>query len=82
MCSPFIRKEANRYYWLVKGQLIPKSEPDNVVEDYYLSYFKRLWNNESGCMDEYERGFEQAYKRREAEILDKSREHVAVLGYN
>jgi hypothetical protein len=33
-------------------------------------------------MDEYERGFEQAYKRREAEILDKSREHVAVLGYN
>ena len=24
MCSPFIRKEANRYYWLVKGQLIPK----------------------------------------------------------
>jgi len=82
MCSPFIRKEANRYYWLVKGQLIPKSEPDNVVEDYYRSYFKRLWNNESGCMDEYERGFEQAYKRREAEILDKSREHVAVLGYN
>ena len=82
MCSPFIRKEANRYYWLVKGQLIPKSEPDNVVEDYYHSYFKRLWNNESGCMDEYERGFEQAYKRREAEILDKSREHVAVLGYN
>jgi|TARA_R110000796_G_C14371768_1_gene414109 hypothetical protein len=82
MCSPFIRKEANRYFWLVKGQLIPKSEPDNVVEDYYRSYFKRLWNNESGCMDEYERGFEQAYKRREAEILDKSREHVAVLGYN
>ena len=82
MCSPFIRKEANRYYWLVKGQLIPNSEPDNVVEDYYRSYFKRLWNNESGCMDEYERGFEQAYKRREAEILDKSREHVAVLGYN
>jgi|TARA_R110002050_G_scaffold128848_1_gene250257 hypothetical protein len=82
MCSPFIRKEANRYFWLVKGQLIPKSEPDTVVEDYYRSYFKRLWNNESGCMDEYERGFEQAYKRREAEILDKSREHVAVLGYN
>ena len=82
MCSPFIRKEANRYYWLVKGQLVPKSEPDTVVEDYYRSYFKRLWNNESGCMDEYERGFEQAYKRREAEILDKSREHVAVLGYN
>ena len=82
MCSPFIRKEANRYFWLVKGQLIPNSEPDTVVEDYYRSYFKRLWNNESGCMDEYERGFEQAYKRREAEILDKSREHVAVLGYD
>jgi|TARA_R110000822_G_scaffold92212_2_gene212386 hypothetical protein len=90
MCSPFIRKEANRYYWLVKGQLIPKSEPDNVVEDYYLSYFKRLWNNESGCMDEYERGFEQAYKRREAEILNESKSHsmglvqegTSILGYS
>ena len=82
MCSPFIRKEANRYYWLVKGQLIPKSEPDNVVEDYYRSYFKRLWNNESGCMNEYEHGFEQAYKAREAEILNESRKHVAVLGYD
>ena len=82
MCSPFIRKEANRYFWLVKGQLIPKSEPDNVVEDYYRSYFKRLWNNESGCMNEYEHGFEQAYKAREAEILNESRKHVAVLGYD
>jgi len=90
MCSPFIRKEANRYYWLVKGQLIPKSEPDNVVEDYYLSYFKRLWNNESGCMDEYERGFEQAYKCREAELLNESKSHsmglvqegTSILGYS
>ena len=90
MCSPFIRKEANRYYWLVKGQLIPKSEPDTVVEDYYRSYFKRLWNNESGCMDEYERGFEQAYKRREAEILNESKSHsmglvqegTSILGYS
>ena len=90
MCSPFIRKEANRYYWLVKGQLIPKSEPDNVVEDYYRNYFKRLWNNESGCMDEYERGFEKAYKRREAEILNESKSHsiglvqkgTSILGYS
>ena len=90
MCSPFIRKEANRYYWLVKGQLIPKSEPDNVVEDYYHSYFKRLWNNESGCMDEYERGFEQAYKRREAEFLNESKslsmclvqKGTSILGYS
>ena len=90
MCSPFIRKEANRYFWLVKGQLIPKSEPDTVVEDYYRSYFKRLWNNESGCMDEYERGFEQAYKRREAEILNESKGHsmglvqegTSILGYS
>jgi hypothetical protein len=90
MCTPFVRKEANRFNWIVKGQLIPKSEPDNVVEDYYHSYFKRLWNDESGCMDEYERGFEQAYKRREAEILNESKSHsmglvqegTSILGYS
>ena len=26
------------------------------------SYFRRLWNNESGCLDIYEEGFEEAYE--------------------
>jgi len=80
MCSPYVRKEANRYFWLVKGHLIPKQESDETVESYYTSYFKRLWNNESQCLDIYERGFEAAYKIREAEILDEEVATVAVLG--
>jgi len=82
MCSPWKRKEANRTVWLVKGHLIPKSEPDDIVEGYYESYFKRLWNNESQCLDEYEIGFEQAYKAREAEILNEEMTKVARLGYD
>jgi len=41
MCSPEVRKEANRLNWMVKGQLITKSEPDSVVEYLYDSYFIR-----------------------------------------
>jgi hypothetical protein len=80
VCSPFVRKEANRLFWLVKGHLIPISEPDDIVEGYYESYFKRLWNNESQCLSEYERGFEQAWKAREAEMLQIDIQKVAVLG--
>ena len=80
MCSPYVRKEANRLFWLVKGHLIPISEPDDVVEGYYDSYFKRLWNDESGCLGQYERGFEQAWKAREAEMYDMDIQKVAVLG--
>lgn len=80
MCSPFVRKEANRYFWLVKGHLIPRNEPDETVEGYYESYFKRLWNNESQCLDEYQIGFEQAWKAREAEIYNEEIKKVAVLG--
>ena len=80
MCSPWKRKEANRMFWLVKGHLIPRSETDETVEGYYESNFKRLWNNESQCLDNYELGFEQAYKAREAEILKEEVSTVAVLG--
>ena len=80
MCSPFVRKEANRLFWLVKGHLIPISEPDHIVEGYYESYFKRLWNDESQCLSEYEHGFEQAWKAREAEMYALDIQKVAVLG--
>ena len=81
MCSPFVRKEANRLNWLIKGQLIDKSESDETVERLYDSYFKRLWGNiersEYGAA-----GFEAAYKAREADVLNEEMQHVARLGYN
>ena len=67
MCSPFVRKEANRLNWLVKGKLIDISESDATVEQLYDSYFKRLWGNNER-MEYGSVGFEAAYKAREAEI--------------
>jgi ABC-type glutathione transport system ATPase component len=81
MCSPEVRKEANRLNWMVKGQLITKSEPDSVVEYLYDSYFKRLWGNHE--RSQYaDIGFEEAYKIREQEILTEEMESVAHLGYD
>ena len=71
MCSPFVRKEANRLNWLVKGHLININESDKTVERIYNSYMERLWNNtersEYGLI-----GFEAAYKKREAEIYSST----------
>jgi hypothetical protein len=81
MCSPEVRKEANRLNWMVKGQLITKSEPDSVVEYLYDSYFKRLWGNHE--RSQYaDIGFEEAYKIREQEILAEEMKTVARLGYD
>lgn len=81
MCSPFVRKEANRFNWLIKGKLIDKSWSDEMVEKTYNSYMTRLWGNcERAVYGEV--GFEAAWKRREAEMLNDEREKVAVLGYN
>ena len=60
MCSPEVRKEANRLNWMVKGQLITKSEPDSVVEYLYDSYFKRLWGNHERmvyCKEPFEKAW-------------------------
>ncbi len=81
MCSPFVRKEANRLNWLVKGKLIDISESDATVEQLYDSYFKRLWGNNER-MEYGSVGFEAAYKAREAEILSEEIELVAKLGYD
>ena len=70
MCSPFVRKEANRLNWLIKGKLIDKSESDSVVEQTYNSYFKRLWGNNER-MEYGAIGFEAAYKAREAEMINE-----------
>ncbi len=77
MCSPAVRKEANKLNWMVKGQLITKSESDAVVEYLYDSYFKRLWGNHERSQYALE-GFEEAYKRRELEVLNEELEYVAI----
>ena len=56
---------------------------DRALEKYLKSYFKRLWNNESGCIELYEEGFEQAYNERlsrqnQEYLLDIN--NVAILG--
>lgn len=79
MCSPFVRKEANRLNWLVKGHLININESDKVIERIYDSYMTRLWGNTE--RNEYGMtGFETAYKQREAEIYNREIRTVAVLG--
>ena len=78
MCSPFVRKEANRLNWIIKGKLIDKSWSDEDVEKTYHSYTKRLWGNNENYL--HEGGFEQAWKAREAEMLQEDIKHVAVLG--
>lgn len=80
MCSPFVRKEANRFNWIIKGKLIDKSWSDKDVEATYHSYMKRLWGNHENIAHEV--GFEQAWKAREAEMLNEEIRHVAVLGYD
>ena len=81
MCSPEVRREANRLNWMVKGKLIDISESDSVVEYLYDSYFKRLWGNHE--RSQYaEEGFEAAYKIREQEILREEVKTVAQLGYD
>ena len=81
MCSPYVRKEANRFYWLVKGMLIPTSWSDKDVERIYDSYMTRLWGNHERVAYASE-GFEELYAEREADMLRDEMQDVAVLGYN
>ena len=76
MCTDAVRKEANRFNWMIKGQLIDSSETDATVEKLYDSYFKRLWGNHEACYRE--EGFEAAWEER----FEQDREKVACLGYN
>jgi hypothetical protein len=80
MCSPEVRKEANRLNWIIKGKLIDISWSDTEVEKTYHSYFKRLWGNNESYI--HEDGFEDAYKIREDEMLLEEMKNVAHLGYN
>ena len=78
MCSPYVRKEANRLNWIIKGKLIDLSWSDDDVEKTYHSYFKRLWGNNESYI--YEEGFDQAYAEREEQVYQNDINRVAVLG--
>ena len=60
----FQLKEANRYYWMVKGMLIPESWSEQDILKTYESYFSRLWGNHEACVHEI--GFEAAWAQLQA----------------
>ncbi len=43
--TPAERKEANRYYWIVKGHLIPETWQDKEVRSVLDGYLIRIWGN-------------------------------------
>jgi hypothetical protein len=62
--TSFQLKEANRYYWIVKGQLIPSGWSEKDIMSIYESYFARIWGNHENCYHEV--GFEHAWLNRPA----------------
>lgn len=56
------RKEANRYYWIVKGHLIPDTWSEKDILGVYNSYFDRIWGNHENVV--HEDGFEEAWRKK------------------
>jgi hypothetical protein len=67
----FQLKEANRYYWMVKGQLIPESWSEDQIEKIYDSYFRRIWGNHEAYV--HELGFEAAWSMRQAQKISQKK---------
>jgi len=70
------RKEAYYRFWLVKGSLGCHDWSNEDIIKLHSSYFKRLWNDESGCLDLYAEGFEEAWEK----LFPKDVNTVVVLG--
>jgi len=66
----FQEKEANRLYWIVKGQLIPLSWKEETIMECYESYVRRIWGNIEAY--QHEIGFEAAWAQRQAENAKKN----------
>ena len=67
----FQLKEANRFYWIVKGQLIPESWSEEDIMKTYESYFSRIWGNHEAPT--HALGFEAAWAQRQVKKeLDKT----------
>ena len=56
------RKEANRYFWIVKGHLIPETWSNEQVLYILDAYFVRIWGNHENWL--HEDGFEEAWQTR------------------
>ena len=62
--TKFQLKEANRFYWIVKGQLIPESWSEKDIMSTYESYMARIWGNHEAQIHAI--GFEAAWAARQA----------------
>jgi hypothetical protein len=66
----FQLKEANRFYWMVKGHLIPESWSEADIMKTYESYFARIWGNHEAPT--HALGFEAAWAQRQAEKVKRA----------
>ena len=57
-------KQANEFYWAIKGQLIPLSWSSKDIRDIYEGYMKRLWGNHEAMTAGHMKGFEEAWDER------------------
>jgi len=64
-------KEANRFYWIVKGMLIPESWSEQDIEKTYHSYMERIWGNHENVVHAV--GFEAAWAARQASKINNSK---------
>ena len=60
--TAYEHKEANRYYWIVKGHLIPDAWSEKDIMSVYNGYFERIWGNHENVV--HEDGFEEAYTKK------------------
>jgi len=69
MVTRYQFKEANRYYWIVKGMLIPDSWSDKDIMSVYNSYMERIWHNHEAS-SVHSIDFEAAWKAKEAKDIN------------
>jgi|APGre2960657373_1045057.scaffolds.fasta_scaffold272500_2 hypothetical protein len=72
MVTRYQFKEANRYYWIVKGMLIPDSWSDKDIMSMYNSYMERIWHNHEAS-SVHSIDFEAAWKAKEAKDINNGK---------
>ncbi len=72
MVTRYQFKEANRYYWIVKGMLIPDSWSDKDIMSMYNSYMERIWHNHEAS-SVHSIDFEAAWKAKEAKHINNGK---------
>ncbi len=72
MVTRYQFKAANRYYWIVKGMLIPDSWSDKDIMSMYNSYMERIWHNHEAS-SVHSIDFEAAWKAKEAKDINNGK---------